>query len=302
MKRSNGYGMMVGAGAFGGAAIALGIATFSAISGGSATADVPATGVADAAPRAAADGSFDLLASPARPGATQAVQWEDLELATELAPFEENRVWTGERYRLPGENVVVQVEALQPQREVEPAPAFEVLGTAASAGSGLAVIRVGTGTPQLVSLGQRVEGYEVAAIDNGRVTLRNADRSLSLSVASAAPTGTPQAARNARPGQIARPQGNANARGNANGAARQGAAPAGPAGAAQANPAARGPAIQQLEQLGQMFGPGAQVQVNGNQVTITGPNGQQRMIFGAPGAGAPTEMRIREIAPVPRGQ
>ena len=81
-------------------------------------------------------------------------------------------------------------------------------------------------------------------------------------------------------------------------------------GGAQANPAAREQVVRQLEQIGQMIGPGAQVQVNGNQVTVTGPNGQQRMIFGAPGAApagaGPVEVQVRAVpagaAPPSRGR
>lgn len=303
MKRSNGFGRLIAAGALGGAAIALGFATFTAMSGDTATVDSPAVPVTEAPTPDASERSFDLLASPA-PAASQPVQWEDVQLATELAPFEESRVWSGERYQLPGERVVVQTEPQQPQREPEPPPAFEVLGTAASGGTGLAVIRVGNGTPQLVSLGQRVEGYEVASIESGRVMMRNSDRSLSLSVASAAPNG-PQSERNARQGP-ARPQGNNNNtnnnRGNANPLAgrAQGARPAGQAGGGTAaNPAAREQMVRQIQQLGQMMGAGAQVQVNGNQVIVSGPNGQQRMNFAIPGAPAPTEVQVRTSGRAP---
>src|SRR5690606_11776133 len=121
-------------------------------------------------------------------------------------------VWTGERYLLPGERVASQPVEAQPERELEPPPAFEVLGTASSGASGLAIIRVGNGTPQLVALGQRVEGYEVASIEGERVTMRNTERSLSLSVASASPTG-PVNERNDRRGPT---RNRDNDRGNAN--------------------------------------------------------------------------------------
>ncbi len=271
MKRSQGYGSLLGAGALGGAAIVLGVATLSAISGDTTGREAPGPSTAGTVPsEISADPSMRTLETlPVERSAP--VQWEDVQLATELAPFEEDRFWTGERYRLPGEQVVFQPVEGPPQRELEPPPAFEVLGTATSGGSGLAVIRVGNGTPMLVATGQRIEGYEVASIDGGRVTMRNADRALSLSVASASPTG-PVVERNTR-GQN-RNQGNARNR-DAN------------SRTTPAQPTA--PTAAVLERLGQTMGPGTRIQMNGNEVSITGPNGQllriERPVGAAPAEG-----------------
>lgn len=279
MKRTNGYGSLLGAGALGGAAIVLGVATLSAISGDTVSTEapvVPATGVASAeistGPTVGA-----LTALPIEGSAS--VQWEDVQLATELAPFEEDRVWTGARYQLPGEQVVFQTVEAPPQRELEPPPAFEVLGTATSGGSGLAVIRIGAGTPMLVATGQRIEGYEVASIDGGRVTMRNAERSLSLNVASASPTG-PAVERNTRQGQT-RNQGNGGNRGNAN-AAR-------PAGTAPARTVRVSGSAANAAELARTLPPGTTIEMNGNEVVVSGANGQQLIRMERPAGVAPAE-------------
>src|SRR5690606_25158069 len=141
-----------------GAAIVLGAAALSAISGDTVRNDTSAGMASETAGAAEANLEADPGAREFGAVVTNAVQWEDVQLATDLAPFEDDRVWSGERYRLPGEAVATpQIEAA-PTPELPPPPAFQVLGTAAATGGGLAVLRVGDGTPQLVTPGQRVEG------------------------------------------------------------------------------------------------------------------------------------------------
>lgn len=285
MKRANGSGTLLGAAALGGAAIVLGVVTLGAVRGGTASREAQVATPTDAP---AEERPVNRTASSTRTAVPEAVQWEEVQLATELAPFEEARIWTGERYRLPGDAVVVTAVEANPQGELAPPPAFEVLGTAASDGGGLAIIRVGTGTPRLAELGQRIEGYEVTSIEGGRVTMKNSDRSINLSVASASTTGS-RAEENDREGQ-ARNQGNPANREAGNAARRMGVA------------ASNLMRLVEQGQLSDVFGPGTRVNVNGSEVRVTGQNGESLLLDSRTLEGPPAAPTVEGRMPARRGR
>ncbi len=129
------------------------------------------------------------LEAPVEPEVRKSVELDPafLREVVNAAPFDPARTPPAERYRMPGEQLSF-VDMPVVQREPEPAPAFQLLGTAASADGGVAIIRLESGTPQFVSAGQTVNGYRVASIDAGRVLMTNGERTISLAVASASPT------------------------------------------------------------------------------------------------------------------
>jgi hypothetical protein len=178
MKPARNAGMLLGTVAVGAATVLLGVALTRALVS-SPVEDAPVVPAA----------GEPLAAEPTRPEVvpTPLVTAEHVQLAAEMAPFEPDRQGDGQRYRLPGERIEV-VRERPPEREPEPAPDFEVLGTAASATGGVVVIRVEDGTPQLLTLGDQLEGYRVSSIESGRVAMTNEDRTLSLLVPSPSPT------------------------------------------------------------------------------------------------------------------
>jgi hypothetical protein len=226
--------------------------------------------------------------SPApRTSAVRRIPRTELEHAAELAPFDPEREAPGGRYQLPGERVEVVVAPPpreEERREPPPAPEFQVLGTATGSDGALAVIRLENGTPRFLSVGQEMEGYRLTAVDRGRVTMSNAERTVQLSIASASPTGP---ATRGRQGQAQARQGQGNITGRVGGAAQGGrAGGAAPARATPAQTQAQAVQaelmIQQLQQRMQAAGAQGQIQVqtDGNRVIVTTPNGQ-RVIQGA---------------------
>jgi hypothetical protein len=270
-----------------------------------AVLSTPAAEIPVAAPIAETVGSE----SPApRTNVLGRIPRAELQRAADLAPFDPEREAPVGRYQLPGEQVYeVVAEAPPPPRELPAPPAFQVLGTAAGPDGGLAVIRIGDAAPRLIALGQEMEGYRVTAINAARVTMANSDRTLSLSVPSAVPNASLAASQRGRQGQAARPgQGNTN-NANARAGAAQGGRGATAAGtnAATASQAAaqRAVAEQMIRQI-QAGGAQGQIQIqsDGNRMTVTGPNGQTRVIA-VPGAAGQNQVIFEdrvEIAPRPR--
>lgn len=200
---------------------------------------------------------------------------EELQVAADFAPFDPTRTPPETRYQLPGDRVEpVVIEPEAPPRPETPPPAFQVLGTVADANGGIAVIRIGDGTPQLATMGQQIQGYRVAGISAARVQMEGDGRTLNLAVATATPTaaratnGRQQAARG---GQAARP-------GGAN--AQQGNAARGGTNAATTNANVQAATTRaRLEAAAAALGGQARITQGANgQMIVTGPNGRQIQI------------------------
>lgn len=118
--------------------------------------------------------------------ASQRLPAEVLRLAVERAPFEPDRQAPAQRYRMPGD----RVEATpSPPPELPPAPDLRLLATVAGPDGGVAVLRVGDGTPRVVALGEQFVGYQVASIGSGEAMMSGQGRQLNLMVAGPAPAG-----------------------------------------------------------------------------------------------------------------
>lgn len=272
MARARDRGTLVGPAAVAGAGLVLAVVVVRAL--GSAPVQPTTTPVA--APVTAEE------LAPRRAILDQ-IPHEELRMAVEMAPFDPSREAPAARYRLPGERVErVELEA-EPARERQPAPAFQLLGTAAGPEGGVAVIRIENGTPQLLSIGQEWQGYRVTSIGGGRVTMAGDDRMLSLSVASPLPAG-PAAERGRQGQQQGRQGGNNNSNSNNRPVATP--PPGGPMGAMQGRGVTPEQARQIQERLIAAGVQGGQVQVDGNRVIFTRPrNGQQIQVV-PPGDGA----------------
>lgn len=139
----------------------------------------------------AAPGDFPSTAERADPqdparSASQRLPAEVLRLAVERAPFEPDRQAPAQRYRMPGDRIE---DAPSPPPELPPAPDFRLLATVAGPDGGVAVLRVGDGTPRVLALGEQFVGYQVASIGSGEAMMSGQGRQLNLRVAGPAPAG-----------------------------------------------------------------------------------------------------------------
>ena len=219
---------------------------------------------------------------------------EELQVAADFAPFDPTRTPPETRYQLPGDRVEPVIEVPEaPARPETPPPAFQVLGTVADANGGIAVIRIGDGTPQLATMGQQIQGYRVAGISAARVQMEGDGRTLNLAVANAAPSAA-RATNNSRQqstrgGQAARAAGG-NAQGNAQGNA----------GRATGNATATNATAQamraRLEAAAAALGGQARVTQGPNgQMIVTGANGRQIQI--SPAVVAEERVQVRSGGP-----
>ncbi len=138
------------------------------------------------------------------PTATAPKKWTGLtsnalQLAVETDPFQPDRVRAPERYRLPGEEVVV--EEPPPPVPTPPPPQFRVLGTIAGAqGGGIAVIQTPTGS-RVLGVGESLNGFTLASVSPRNATVEgNGGRRYSLNVEEAMPTRAGRGARGGRAG------------------------------------------------------------------------------------------------------
>jgi hypothetical protein len=190
-----------------------------------------------------------------------------------LAPFDPEREPPTGRYSLPGEEIAVEEIEEEPRRELPPPPAFQVLGTGAATEGAIAVIRIENGTPRILRVGDDFNGYRVASIDRGRVTMASPERSLSLMVSQASPTG-PQPVQEGRRQQGRQGNNNGNNNNGNNAEARRALeAAAARLQAGGMTPAARQELMRRVQEL-QMSG-GPVNFVAGDRVITTGPGGQQ---------------------------
>jgi|GEM_PF-2481033 len=100
--------------------------------------------------------------------------------AANRAPFDPERQPPRERYRLPGADEQVPVLTASP--ELPPVPALRVLGTISGAGGGVAVIQAAGDSPKIVSVGQTIGGYRLAAVREEAVTVASGDFEIELSL------------------------------------------------------------------------------------------------------------------------
>ena len=221
MRRS-GNGILVGGGALLAGALTFGVVLGKSLGGGTSAIDAaqptpsaPQTSAEATPGTQASQGSgtvTDLTQSPAALTSSDPTLSPDvLSLAVDRAPFQEDRQRPMNPYRLPGEpDPTPRAEVPPPP----PAPDFQLIGTVSGASGGWAIVRVGDGAPQMIALGESMEGYTLSNVRGERAVMASADRSLNLTVVG--PSATVQApTRNQGRGGN---QGNQNTR-NAQGAA-----------------------------------------------------------------------------------
>ncbi|HWV58918.1 MAG TPA: hypothetical protein VNZ57_15800 [Longimicrobiales bacterium] len=166
-----------------------------------------------------------------------------IELAADQDPFQPDR------QRAPAYGVTV--EAPRVEREEPPTPPqFNVIGVVSSPVAGFAMIQVDAGAPQLVAVGESIEGYELLEVTDEQAVLRGAAGRLAYAVGDPA---VPQQ-RNNRNNRNNNNNNNRNDEPQANAAA---AAAAVVRGAAALPP-------DQLQNLRQAIQAGAQVILQGN--------------------------------------
>jgi len=116
-----------------------------------------------------------------------------IRLAVDNDPFQPDRR-RAEAYVMPGENIEVEAPPPPP-----PPPPFRLLGTAQSDSGGFAVMQVEDAPPKVLGLGESMMGYRLEEIDGVMATLTGQGRTLTITVADAAPQpDTRRGARGAR--------------------------------------------------------------------------------------------------------
>jgi hypothetical protein len=128
-----------------------------------------------------------------------------LQLAVETDPFQPDRVRAPERYRFPGEEVIVPEVAPPPPEP--PRPQFRVIGViAGEPGSGTAVIETPTGS-RVVNVGETLNGFTLASVSGRTATVQGNGRNYDLRVEDAVPTRPGRAGRAGRAGAPPAPAG-----------------------------------------------------------------------------------------------
>lgn len=194
--RRNGNGILVGGGA-----LLAGVLTFGIVLGKTIAGGAPALEVTEAAVEAPATepsgsaveegvASSGGTSTDLTPGAAAASSPESalspsvLSLAVDRAPFQEDRQRPLTSYRLPGDEPPPARSETPPP---PPAPDFQLIGAVSGPNGGWAIVRVGDGEPQMVAVGESVEGYTLNNVRGERAMMASADRSVSLSVAGPSP-------------------------------------------------------------------------------------------------------------------
>lgn len=103
---------------------------------------------------------------------------EVLRMAVDQDPFMPTRDRAPE-YRIGGR--VETVEAVE-RPEPEPPPAFNIVGVVTSPSGGFAMVQVDAGEPQLVAVGESIQGYRLVSVDAERATFQGASRRLAFAV------------------------------------------------------------------------------------------------------------------------
>jgi hypothetical protein len=84
-------------------------------------------------------------------------------------PFRSERRPASVAFRMPGE-ALADAEAHTPP----PAQVIVLIGTAVETGGGFAMCQIGSEPPRLVRLGERLAGYTLRSVGQGRATFRTA--------------------------------------------------------------------------------------------------------------------------------
>lgn len=101
--------------------------------------------------------------------------------------FQPGRLPPPERYQLPGERVAGPVDQADPRRRR--GPVLRVVGSAVMGEMALALIQVDDSVPLAVLLGESVEGYTLASVDQESATLTSLTETLTLPVVEPLMTG-----------------------------------------------------------------------------------------------------------------
>jgi hypothetical protein len=232
----------------------------------SQSAEAAQPAVAEAPALASAEAGLAVPAVTPTTGVTPSpdarVSSEVLSMAVERAPFDPGRQPPARRYLLPDQIEPPRREQPPPQRPAP--PQVRVLGTVVAPAGNVAVVQLADGKKRVMTVGQEMEGYRVAAIESGAVVMSGRGWDLTFAVADAQPIGPnrPQRDANGRIVQRDRAQQN---RGQQN----QGAQ----ARAQNANNTRAVP----LERF--LFGGEVQVDMmNNGRAVIMGPDGERREI------------------------
>lgn len=151
------------------------------------TADArPAPGAEPAGPSDEEDRARDAVPlvreGALSPAASGPLTRDALMLAVENDPFQETRQRPPERYRMPGD----PIEDAGPPPPPPPPP-FQVLGIAQLAEGGLAVMQIEDSPPRVLSVGESLFGYTLERVEGEVATMSGQGRTLTLTVAQAAP-------------------------------------------------------------------------------------------------------------------
>lgn len=223
--RRNGNGILIGGGALLAGVLTFGVVLGKTLSGGAADPALPAlsdagavvstSGSAEGSPATspvAVEGTSTDLTSgaPAATPSSPVLSPSVLDLAVDRAPFQEDRQRPMTSYRLPGdEPPPVRAETPPPP----PAPDFQLVGAVSGPSGSWAIVRVGDGEPQMVAVGESMEGYTLSNVRGDRVMMASADRTVSLSLAGPSPEVAPPPRNQGRGGNQGR--GNQQNQGNA---------------------------------------------------------------------------------------
>jgi hypothetical protein len=98
--------------------------------------------------------------------------------AVAIDPFNEERTPPAEPYRLPGDPV--EEPAPPPPPAPPPIPSFRLVGTTQTPSGGIALIQLADAQPQVVAVGETLNGYVVERIDRTTAVMSQGDRRVEL--------------------------------------------------------------------------------------------------------------------------
>ena len=291
MTRPRDGGLIVGAMVLGVAALAFGAAVAGALiagppeapaavvasdGSGSAAGETPATqGELPVSPDLVPGDALTPVAS------ARAVSDDVLRMAVEKAPFDPGRR-VSEPYLLPEERP--QPRPARVERPEAPPPPFRVLGTVADSRGGVAVIEAPGEPPRVLALGEEILGYRLSSIQDGRVVLgTDGGRNVSVAVPEVAP-------RAATESRVTRETQTGNQR-SGRGAAAGGRGAAGGAAAAEL-------VNEAMRRLREETGGDVRMEMRGDRVILTAPDGTRREIQIGGGGGESFDFQV-EVAPPP---
>jgi hypothetical protein len=299
MRHMNGTAFLVGAGALGTGVLVLGVSLGLAISDGTGVwreiAPSQAARLEGSSPSTRPTGDLmdggevgrqpETARHAEEPRGAADLTPEVLRLAVTSAPFEESRRPPNARYRLPED----EPSPAPPPVERPEVPEFRLMGSVATPDGGWALIRVGDGTPQLVAAGESVAGYTLAAVQPNAALMSGVGQVVQVPLAQPSMTGTSSSDDNRR-GNARRNRGDDEDDDSGQSAPSRIVLPSGlPNGVVppMAEAVLRqmqtdgglAPIIQRLQSAG------GNVRVQGQQVIMTGPGGEEIRLEGGSNGG-----------------